>query len=487
MKTALRPRTLRGRFVLLMLLGVLSAQVASYGLWSWQENRERFAQLDTLSRNLADSLAATVRYFRSLPYEYRHIVLEQLRDMGGTRFFVSVNDHRIHLTGSTPDRARQLVARNLREGLHRQLGKVALTIDFSRPEHLRVFNNEVALDALPAHWAHRSLAMAPLSTPILVVQMPLDAHQWLFVATSLPVAGLLDGPSWLAGDRLFALLAVLVTVIVLSLMGIRWLTRPLSVMARAARRLGDDLETPPLAERGPRELRDTAVAFNRMSERIRQQVEERERLFSAISHDLKTPITRLRLRAELLEEDDQRQAFIRTLDEMDQLVKGALASVKGLDLHEQLQPVALDGLLVELRDELAVHGKPLHLSGEAGSVMAKPLALKRCLTNLIENAIFYGRRVDVAARREVDRVDVWVRDDGPGIPEAQRERVFQPFVRLEPSRSRHTGGSGLGLAIARHIARAHGGDIHLGRASAGGLEVRLQLPLGSDTSSVTNL
>lgn len=217
----LRPRTLRGRFVLIMLLGVLGAQVTSYSLWSWQQDRERLAQLDSLSRNLAESLAATVRYFRSLPYEYRHIVLDQLRDMGGTRFFVSVNDHRIALEPTDGGRARELVAGNLREGLERKLGRRELYIGFSQPEDLKVFNNEVPLTELPAHWANHSLAMAPLSTPILVVQMPLEADSWLYVATTLPIAGLLDGPTWFSGDRLFVSLAVLLTVVGLALLGIR--------------------------------------------------------------------------------------------------------------------------------------------------------------------------------------------------------------------------------------------------------------------------
>ncbi|MCK0716351.1 ATP-binding protein [Chromohalobacter sarecensis] len=478
MKRWWRPGTLRGRFVLIMLLGVLGAQVASYGIWSWQENRERLVRLDTLSRHLAESLAATVRYFSSLPYEYRHIVLDQLRDMGGTRFFVSVNDHRIDLPSTSGGKAREMVAANLRDGLVQELGQREMYIGFSRPSDLRVFNNEVPLAELPSHWAHRSLAIRPLATPILVVQMPLEGSNWLFVATSLPMAESLEDATWLSGDRLFVSIAVLLTVIALSLWGIRWSTRPLSVLAKAARRLGDDLESPPLAERGPRELRDTAMAFNRMSERIRHQVEERERLFSAISHDLKTPITRLRLRAEMLDSSAQREAFIRSLDEMDQLVKGALASVKGLDLHETASAIDVDALVKGIMEDLAVHeGASIHLEGHAGWLSAKPLALKRCLANLIENGIFYAQHVFITLQRDSQRIVIDIGDDGPGIPQAQRERVFQPFVRLEPSRSRHTGGSGLGLAIARHIVSAHGGEVYLSESREGGLNVRLSLPL----------
>ncbi|BBI49485.1 hypothetical protein HORIV_19060 [Vreelandella olivaria] len=224
----------------------------------------------------------------------------------------------------------------------------------------------------------------------------------------------------------------------------------------------------------------TAAAFNRMQRRIREQIEERERLFSAISHDLKTPLTRMRLRAEMLEDDYQRERFCASLDELDSLVKGALASVKGLDLHEEPAPVDLTHLLEELAEELSLQGGKVTIETKSGHtiapLIAKPLALKRCLANLLENAVFYGKQADVALVDHGNAVTMRIRDHGPGIPEEQLGRVFSPFVRLEPSRSRHTGGSGLGLGIARHIARAHGGDIQLANHADGGLVVTLTLP-----------
>ncbi|MGM0783303.1 MAG: ATP-binding protein [Pseudomonadota bacterium] len=472
----LLPRTLRGRFVLIMLVGVLTAQLASYAIWSSQVRSSQLEQLDELSRNVAYSVASTMHYFRSLPYEYRHIVLDQLRNMGGTRFFVSINEQRIDVEDVGAGAAKRVVVDNFRAVLRRELNLDEVFVEFSRPETLRVYNNEVLLHDLPPRWGQHSLLMEPLSPPILVVQMELNPETWLYVATLLPVPELLNDNRWISGERLLAAFMVLITVIGLSLLGIRSVTRPLGRLARAARKLGDDLDAPPLRETGPREVAATAVAFNRMQERIRDQVEERERLFSAISHDLKTPITRLRLRAEMLDDPRQRERFCASLDELDLLVKGALASVKGFDLHEPVEEVDPRAVLDELAEELALQKGEVTIIGHAAPLPVKPLAFKRCLANLLENAVFYGRRAEVTLDNAPERLTIAIRDHGPGIPPGERERVFSPFVRLEPSRSRHTGGSGLGLGIARHIARAMGGDIVLANHPDGGLEVTIALP-----------
>ncbi|MEQ6916716.1 ATP-binding protein [Halomonas aquatica] len=458
-----------------MVAGVLAAQLASYVIWTSQVRDSRLAQLDELSSNVAFSVASTMQFFRSLPREYRHIVLDQLRNMGGSRFFVSVNEKRLDVADIGDGPEKTLVVDTFRRVLTEQLNIDEVLVEFSRPETLRVFNNEVLLKDLPPRWGQHSLMMEPLSPPILVAQLELEPGTWLYLATILPIADVFER-TWLSGERLLAALMVLLTVLGLSLLGIRSMTRPLSRLSRAARQLGDDLDAPPLRETGPREVVSTAVAFNRMQRRIREQVEERERLFSAISHDLKTPITRLRLRAEMLDDPGQRERFCASLDELDVLVKGALASVKGLDLQEQVVMVELDTLLEDLAAELRLHGGEVVIEGAAVPIAAKPLALKRCLANLLENALFYGQCAEVRLEDGPDRLVVTIRDQGPGIPEAQRERVFSPFVRLEPSRSRHTGGSGLGLGIARHIVRAHGGDIVLANAPGGGLLVTLTLP-----------
>ncbi len=478
------PGSLRGRFVIIMIAGVLAAQVASYTIWTSQVRASQLEQLDELSSNMAFSIASTMKFFRSLPVDYRHIVLDQLRSMGGTRFFVSVNERRIPVVdiGNGPEKT--VVVNNVRTILTQQLSIDDVVVEFSRPETLRVFNNEVLLHDLPPRWGQHSLLMEPLSPPILVVQLELAPDTWLYVATLLGVPDIFSGYRWLSEERLLAGIVVLLTVLALSLLGITSVTRPLARLSRAARQLGDDLDSPPLKESGPKEVAATAVAFNRMQRRIREQVEERERLFSAISHDLKTPITRMRLRAEMLDDPIQRERFCASLDELSELVKGALASVKGLDLHEEPQPTGLYALTIELAEALRLQGGDVQVAGQVALLTVKPLAMKRCLANLLENAVFYGQRTRVTLEEQSGVVRLHIHDSGPGIPEDQLGRVFSPFVRLEVSRSRHTGGSGLGLGIARHIARAHGGDITLANHPVGGLLATLTLPR---QTSVTDL
>ncbi|CAH1041592.1 ATP-binding protein [Halomonas sp. TD01] len=478
------PSSLRGRFVIIMIAGVLAAQAASYALWTSQVRASQLEQLDELSSNMAFSIASTMRFFRSLPVDYRHIVLDQLRSMGGTRFFVSVNERRIPVDdiGSGPE--KEVVVDNVRSILTQQLSIDDVVVEFSRPDTLRVFNNEVLLYDLPPRWGQHSLLMEPLSPPILVVQLELAPDTWLYVATLLGVPDIFSGYRWLSEERLLVGVLLVLSVLALSLLGITSVTRPLARLSKAARQLGDDLDSPPLKESGPKEVAATAVAFNRMQRRIREQIDERERLFSAISHDLKTPITRLRLRAEMLDDPAQRERFCASLDELTELVKGALASVKGLDLHEDPQPTDLNALLLEIAEGLRLHGGDVSLYGTVLPLTVKPLALKRCLANLLENAVFYGQKATVTLEEQAGVVTLHIHDNGPGIPDAQLSRVFSPFVRLEASRSRYTGGSGLGLGIARHIARAHGGDIVLSNHLSGGLVATLTLPR---QTSVTDL
>ncbi|MEX0732594.1 MAG: ATP-binding protein [Aquisalimonadaceae bacterium] len=470
------PRSLRGRFVLIMIIGVFTAQLLSYVIWSTQVRASKLQLVDEVSRSVAYSIASTVRFFRSLPLEYRHIVLDQLRNMGGTRFFVSVNDHRITVIDIGDGGEKELVVRNVHAVLGSELGVRNAVVEFSRPDNLRVFNDDVLLMDLPSRWAHYSLLLEPLSPPILVVQMELEPGAWLYVATLLPVPDLLGELTWLSGDRLLALLLVSITVLGLSLGGIRWVTRPLARIAHAATGLAQDLERPPLPETGPREIVSTARAFNHMQNRIRRQVEERERLFSAISHDLKTPITRLRLRAEMLEDPALRERFAMDLEELHQLVQGALASVKGVDLHEDPEWLSPRRQLQQLAADFRLRDTQVTVHGDAGPIRLRPLAMKRCLTNLLENAVFYGRAAEVCLEDAAEGVTIRILDQGPGIPAAELERVFEPYVRLERSRSRNTGGSGLGLGIARHIVHGHGGSLTLKNRRPNGLEARVFLP-----------
>jgi signal transduction histidine kinase len=270
-------------------------------------------------------------------------------------------------------------------------------------------------------------------------------------------------------------LLLLLLVIVLYLAA-RSITRPLSDLARAADSIGRDTRPAQLEERGARELRDAARAFNTMQDRMRRYLDSRTRVLAAMSHDLNTPLTRLRLQVEALDNPPMQERIGRELDELETRVREALALFRGLDDGEPAAPIDVDALLAKLRDEFADMGASVTLSGRAlQPFTGKPQALKRCLTNLIANAVKFGTRAEVVTEDGAQLV-IRVRDHGPGIPEAELERVFEPFYRLDSSRNRDSGGTGLGLSIARDIAQAHGGSLTLANVASGGLEATLRLP-----------
>ena len=275
----------------------------------------------------------------------------------------------------------------------------------------------------------------------------------------------------------FSLLILFSAVIFLSLLAVRLATRPLDTLASAAEKLGKDINSPPLLETGPTEVRRAAHAFNTMQSRLASYIQERTRILAAMSHDLKTPITRLRLRAELLEDDDLRSKFVKDLEEMESLVSATLDFMRGVDNPEPVQPVDIMALLESLQADAAEIGQQVRLEGIAAQPYpCKPAALKRCLGNLIDNAVKYGKSATVTVNDHGKQLQIHIQDQGQGIPETELERVFEPFYRRESSRSRDTGGTGLGLGIARNIAQMHGGDLLLRNHPGGGLEAILTLP-----------
>jgi signal transduction histidine kinase len=273
------------------------------------------------------------------------------------------------------------------------------------------------------------------------------------------------------------LLVLALAVLVLSFVAVRWVTRPLHMLASAATALGKDINRPPLPEQGPLEIRQAASAFNTMQARLSRFIEDRTRILAAMSHDLKTPITRMRLRAELLDDDDARQRFERDLKDMEAMVSHTLEFMRGLGGNEQRQPVDVTALLQSLQADNEVMGRQVRIEGHANEpLVAVPSLLKRCLANLVDNAVAYGERATVRVEDTPDALTLRVLDEGPGIAPAELEKVFEPFYRLEGSRSRETGGTGLGLTIARNIAQMHGGDLTLLNRPQRGLEAVLTLP-----------
>lgn len=302
------------------------------------------------------------------------------------------------------------------------------------------------------------------------------------LADGMPIAFDLDitrrQPTF--ATRLYLHLVVLsIVMAVLSYVAVRWVTRPLSSLATAAEELGRNIRRQPLAETGPAEVRLAARAFNFMQERLLRYVRTRESMLAAMSHDLKTPITRMRLRAEMLERSELQDKFARDLAEMESMVGATLGLLRGLDTEEQTQPLDVGALAESVVSDYRSLGKAVELRvAQAAPLPAKPQALKRCLVNLIDNALAYGLHARVAVTETEAGVEIAVRDEGPGIPQDQIERVLDPYYRVENSRNRDTGGHGLGLTIACHIVEAHGGKLELKNLQPRGLEVVARLPRG---------
>jgi signal transduction histidine kinase len=307
---------------------------------------------------------------------------------------------------------------------------------------------------------------------VLHAEVRLRDGQWARFDSVAPA-----GPEGLPLRLALALAVLLAAVLGLSYLAVRWVTRPLHVLAEAADGLGRDLHRPPLPEDGPVEIRRAAQAFNTMQSRLARFVEDRTRILAALSHDLKTPITRMRLRAELLDDDVARERFEADLAEMQAMVQDTLDFLRGLGGGAVPEPVDLDALLASVQADQRSMGREVSVSGRAGApVTGVASLLRRALANLIDNAVLYGGRAEVVLEDSAERLVVRVRDAGPGVPEAELARVFEPFYRLESSRNRSTGGTGLGLTIARNIAQMHGGDIALRNRPQGGLEATLTLP-----------
>jgi signal transduction histidine kinase len=299
----------------------------------------------------------------------------------------------------------------------------------------------------------------------------LASGTWFNAAFAKPMSS-----SW--STRSCASLAI--TALALSLIAIimaRRVARPLRSLAVAAEQLGRGEQVAPLSECGPQDIRQTAEAFNRMQHRLRKFIEDRTRMLAALGHDLRTPITALRLRAEFITDTTAREKLLVTLDEMQAMTEAALAFAREEATGEPRRTVDLAALLESLCDDLADLGWDVaFLGGERTPYRCRPEALRRAVRNLIENAVRYGERARVTLRHSPEGIDILVEDDGPGIAEVDFERVFAPFIRLEGSRNRETGGVGLGLSIARAVVRGHGGDILLANQPAGGLCATIRLP-----------
>jgi signal transduction histidine kinase len=306
---------------------------------------------------------------------------------------------------------------------------------------------------------------------VYVISLQLSDRTWVNIAAP----DVQTVPAWSTATTAL-IIGTLIVVLALSILGIRRLTAPLNTLTKAAERLGRNVNAPPLPEAGSPDVIQAIHAFNDMQDRIRRFVEDRTRMIAAISHDLRTPITRMRLRAELMGESEQQQKMLADLAEMETMIASTLSFARQnanpeprqrVDLFELMQAVCADIPQAKLSTE----SPPAPVL-----IDAQPVALRRGFTNLIDNAVRYGDEARITLGSDDRNIIVTIDDNGPGIPEEQIDRVFRPFYRLDSSRSRDTGGTGLGLAVARTVFRAHGGDVLLANRNGQGLRATVTLP-----------
>ena len=459
------PKSLAGQLTLLLLLALAAAQGVAVALFAW----ERLEALHDAHRDNAVLRTATVaRLLGDTPPGLHDAVIAA----------ASTDLARFSLT---PESVVGEPGAGARAGAIAGALSAALGVDAARvrvaPLRTRFFDDDDWDDDHhhddddddddrdhdgPHHhkpdWFTASVALGP--------------GQWLNVAVGPPPGA----PAWGAA---------FVAVFVLSALGIagvavltaRRMARPMRALAAAAGRLGRGEAVADLSEAGPAETRETVRAFNLMRARLDRYVRDRTAMLAAVSHDLRTPITSLRLHAEFVEDEETKAKILAALDEMQRMTEDALAFIREDMRREETRTVDLAALVDSVAADLTELGHDIAVADSARVLAAcRAGALRRALGNLLANAAGHGARATVRVEGDDAELRIVIEDEGPGIQEAELERVFEPFVRLEVSRSRDTGGTGLGLAIARGIVRGHGGDIVLENRAEGGLRATVALP-----------
>jgi signal transduction histidine kinase len=446
------PKSLAGRLATLLILTLILAQSLSFALFSG----ERISALRSAYReDLFVRLVSLVGLLEASPADLQTRVLAAT---SSPIFHVAIDPE----PAVPPDGVGD---GNLRSGLAAAMGKPVDDVRVAlggppwrnRPNRDRGPSDDHPPRRAPP-WVRASVHMAD--------------GRWLNANADRPPVPPLGRP-FLASFLISAL-----AVGAVGALGVGFASRPLRNLATAADRLGRGETFEPLPETGPQETRQANVAFNRMRERLDRYIRDRTAMLAAIAHDLRTPITSLRLRAEFIEDEEAKTKILETLAEMQAMAEAVLAFTRGDAESEASRATDVSSLVESIVEDAAASRRDATF-GESPAITltCRPFALRRAIGNLVDNATAYGVRARARVEAEKDAVRIIVEDDGPGIPAADLERVFEPFVRLEGSRSRETGGAGLGLAIARSIFRAHGGDVTLVNRPKGGLRATATLPV----------
>jgi len=486
----LLPTTIVGRTVLVLLLGLTVSHMVSLAIYSG----DRQTELTNFGgEQISRRIAAAVETVERTPTALRS---QAIGSLWGPGFSLTLSPRSVLKANGAGGWRLRMVRKVLMEyldGYDKDRIRIAYVHPSDTKDKSEPGSNDgvgLANDPLTAmqrhmgqmmsgpndgsHWRSAYMSRHWRGAEVLKVSVRLSGGDWLNVAAP----AVRFTPFW--RSRMSASIFVMgLLVFALSVWAVRRATAPLALFEKAAERLGRDVNAPPMNEEGPREVRRAARSFNQMQRRLKAYFEDRTHMLAAISHDLRTPITRLRLRAELIEDGEQQKKILDDLAQMEEMIVATLAFARDEATSEADIRFDLAAVLQSQCDAAADSGsKATYLGPDKLTYTGRAVALMRAFQNLIDNAIKYGGRADIVVERDAQSVIVHVDDAGPGIPEAERQRVFEPFYRIEGSRNRETGGVGLGLAVVRSVVTAHGGEISF--ASGGpendGFRVTVILP-----------
>lgn len=457
---SLLPKSLAGQALLVLVVGLMISHAIGFTIYSLDRHE---VVATTEATDFAERIAGVISLLRKIPPQWREDVV---RGSDSRVFRVSLDASAAVTEDPSDDDVTMEVASFLRQQLP----------DWD-PERIRVALREQPAPA--PNGTRLGFAAAGVGatgtgevSDYLYASLRLDDGDWLnFVG---PIPRIESNLPQSAGVYVFSVAA---GVGLVALWLVFRVTAPLRAFAAAADRFGKTIRAEPLPEDGPTEVAQASRALNDMQRRLCRLIDNRTLMLAAISHDLRTPVTLLRLRAELMSDSAEQQKVLSTLDEMEAMIAAALDFSKGAFSEEPQRLVDVAALLESLCDDLADSGAPIEFTPH-GQVLylCRRVALKRAFANLIDNAVKYGGVARVRIEERPEAVVVTIDDDGPGVPEEHLEQIFAPFFRVDASRSKGAGGIGLGLTIAQAIVEGHGGDIRVENGSDRGLVVRVSLP-----------
>ena len=457
----LAPKSLAGQTLAVLLLGLVVSHAVGIGVYSLARHE---AVTSTEGMNFVDRVVGVVGLLQRLPDQWREDIV---READGRTFHVTLGDKADAARWDSDDDLARDVANYLRTLLSDWTADrfVVSFTEVSSTSDAALKESEAIMRIVEAP----NISLHDGAHNFLHISLRLDDTEWLNFVGAIPKANT-TGLAW-AGTYI---LSITIGIGIVAMWLVSRVTAPLTAFASAADRLGKNLRADPLQETGSAEVAQASRAFNAMQERLRRLVENRTQLLAAISHDLRTPITLLRLRAEFMDNTENQAKVIRTLDEMETMIASILDFTKATFHDEPQRQVDLSALISSICDDWADSGAEVAFDPpDQIPFVCRRMELKRALSNLIDNAVKYGGDACVSVETESGAIDIVIDDHGPGIPDDQREMIFIPFYRIDRAGD---GGVGLGLSIAQAIVHGHGGNIYLVNRPGGGLRARVSLP-----------